>query len=249
LTAQKGVLELVRKANQFEVTINAESVKAAKASCQEIKVAWLRIAATQAHIVAGSRIGAGNGVLGKSGKIGRGKGTWGVTYGVNGKKRDTLQARVSWFGPVHLVFFPTKPHFMGAKRTNGENVGKYRSAAWGGIEGRVKRGRELNAAFGGSSVKGAMGSYRSAGRTITRGKNKGKFISHGARALNIGSTGANLRPYAFHPGTAGHGTVWPTCQAEAMCILPNGFASARKQGMIAAGFGAATSTGKAVIAA
>ena len=63
--------------------MNAESVKAAKASCQEIKVAWLRIAATQAHITAGSRIGAGNGVLGKSGKIGRGKGTWGVSYGVN----------------------------------------------------------------------------------------------------------------------------------------------------------------------
>lgn len=228
--------------------MNAESVKAAKASCQEIKVAWLRIAATQAHLTAGSRIGAGSGMLGKSGKIGRGKGTWGVSYGVNGKQRDTLQARVSWFGPVHLVFFPTRAHFMGAKRTNSAK-GAERAMAWGHMEARVKRSRELSEAFGGGSAKGAMGSYRSAGRTVGRGKNKGKFISHGARALNIGGKGASLRPYAFHPGTKGHGTVWPQCQAEALRILPNGFASARKQGLVAAGFGMATSTGKAVIAA
>jgi hypothetical protein len=249
MTAQAGVLELVRKAQKFETTINAESLKAARISCMEIKVAWLRIAASEAHLSSGSRIGAGNGVKTKTGKIGRGTGKWGVRYSVNGKSRLTTQALVGFTGPVHLVFHPTKPHFMGAKRTNGESVGKYRSAAWGGIEGRVRRGRELNEAFGGSSVKGAMGSYRSAGRTIARGKNAGKYISHGARALNIGGTGASLRPYAFHPGTKGHGTVWPSCLAAATQIVPRGFADANRKGLIAAGFGAATSTGKAIIAA
>ena len=214
----------------------------------EVKVAWLRIAAADAHLTAGSRIGAGSGMLGSSGKIGRGQGTWGVSYGVNGKSRETVQALVRFTGPVHLVFSPTKAHFMGAKRTNSAH-GAERAMRWGHMEQRVMRSRELSAAFGGGAAKGAMGSYRSAGHTVTRGKNKGKFISHGARALNIGGNGGTLRPYAFHPGTRGHGTVWPACKAAAARIVPMGFAGAPRKGMIAASLGTATATGKALIAA
>lgn len=247
MTAQAGVLELVRKAQKFETTINAESLKAARISCMEIKVAWLRIAASEAHLSSGSRIGAGNGVKTKTGKIGRGTGAWGVRYSVNGKSRLTTQALVGFTGPVHLVFHPTKPHFMGAKRTNGESTIRKRAAASRSTEFRLGAG----AVYGGKNAnRGAMGSYRSAGRVIGgKSKNAGKYISHGARALNIGGTGAILRPYAFHPGTKGHGTVWPSCLAAATQIVPRGFADANRKGLIAAGFGAATSTGKAIIAA
>lgn len=96
------------------------------------------------------------------------------------------QVVVAYTGPAHLLNNPTRPHFIGARR-----LGSRRRLSR--ISGRVG----ATAAFGGSNA-GAFGSLLGATRT-TR---SGAVRSTGAAALTIG---ANLRAYAFHPGTRGKG--------------------------------------------
>ena len=138
-------------------------------------------------------------------------------------------AAVVWFvGALHLIFMPTKPHIIGANLLGYRSTFKRRSKELGTLQ-----------AFGGGG-RGTFGTLKTT--TVTRaGKVKER---RGARALNIPGTG--WRPYAFHPGTPGERTVWEEQKAIARKIAPNGFAPARQEALIAAGFGQAAGLGKAI---
>jgi len=111
----------------------------------------------------------------------------GARYDLKGKRTKGLgqgQMIVTYTGPAHLLNNPTSRHFIGARR-----LGSRRRLA-----GRAAR-VGATAAFGGSN-RGAFGALLAAERT-TR---SGAVRSNGKAALTIG---ANLRAYAFHPGTKG----------------------------------------------
>lgn len=142
------------------------------------------------------------------------------------KKFGTVSTRVRFVGPVHLAISPTKSHMIGAK-----HLGTKSSFA------KVSKGVSARAAFGGSS-RGVFGTLR------TTAKSKGVIVDRkGARALHI--AGTTWRAYAFHQGTDGK-PVWNESKAIAFRIAPSGFAPARRDALIAAGFGQAAGLGKAV---
>ena len=138
-------------------------------------------------------------------------------------------AAVVWFvGALHLIFMPTKAHIIGANLLGYRSTFKRRTKELGTLQ-----------AFGGGG-RGTFGTLKLT--TVTRA---GKVTERkGARALHI--AGTNWRPYAFHPGTSGQRAIWETQKAIARRIAPNGFAPARQEALIAAGFGQAAGLGKAI---
>lgn len=103
----------------------------------------------------------------------------GVRYNLRNTKAGEAVAVISYTGPAHLINNPTSPHFIGA-------------SAFGSRSTLAQAGRGIGAvtAFGGTARGMLTGLSR-------RGRRRGRA---GARALTID---ANLRAYAFHPGTAG----------------------------------------------
>lgn len=158
-------------------------------------------------------------------KIKRAK--WKVTDKTWANQRGSVASIVYFTGAVHLIFSPTKPHIIGAR-----HLGTRSSFS--------KRTKELGtlSAFGGGG-RGTFGTLKTT--TTRRGVVKDRM---GARALHI--AGVNWRPYAFHPGTSGDRSIWPESKAIAARIAPNGYGPARKQALVAAGFGQATGLGKAI---
>ncbi len=150
-------------------------------------------------------LGNNRGALDKTGLAGKGIFTsHAVKAGVYGKKvagkRKAINARydltkdqrgvvVTYTGPAHLVNNPTKQHFIGARRLGTRAGMRRRSARIGAM-----------AAFGGSN-RGGFGALRNV---------------RGAQALTIG---ADLRPYAFHPGTPGKG-FYQDARAQCAKVLP-----------------------------
>jgi hypothetical protein len=136
----------------------------------------------------------------------------GVRYDFKGRG-NTLgvgQVIVTYTGPAHLLNNPTRPHVIAAKRLR---LGRSRTAS-----GR-RRAERLGAtlAFGGST-SGFFGALGPA-QTTTR---SGAVRSGGKRALTIG---ANLRAYAFHPGTAGKG-FFQKARTAAVASAPRVYAKA-----------------------
>lgn len=141
-------------------------------------------------------------------------------------KLGTVSSLVRFTGPVHLAISPTKPHMIGAK-----HLGTRSQLA------KVSQGVSARAAYG-VSARGTFGTLR----TEVRGRGGEVKRRKGARALRIGGV---WRAYAFHQGTHGK-AVWRESEAAALRIAPAGFAPARKQALVAAGFGQASGLGKAV---
>lgn len=153
---------------------------------------------------------------------------WNVRDRTWSNDRGSVAAVVWFVGALHLIFMPTKAHIIGAKLLGYRSTFKRRSKELGTLQ-----------AFGGGG-RGTFGTLKTT--TVSRA---GKVTERkGARALNIPGTG--WRPYAFHPGTPGERTVWEEQKAIARRIAPNGFAPARQEALIAAGFGQAAGLGKAI---
>ena len=167
----------------------------------EVKTAWLGIAAQH-----GAKVG---------GKIARRK--WNVGYDVKGGTGATTL--VSYRGPIHLLYLPTKQHIIGAKLLGTRNSIRSKQRLIG-----------VNAAFGGSN-RGVFGkkqikvNYNQYG-SVRQQAMKGTLRTRdGKHALTIGG---ELRAYAFHPGTKGEVTAWPESKAAARRIAPAGYGHAVK---------------------
>lgn len=170
----------------------------------EVKTAWLGIA---------TKHGAKPG-----GKIARRK--WNVGYDVKGGTGATTL--VSYRGPIHLLYMPTKPHFIGAKLL-GTRSGLRRKSQRLGI-GAAFSDRSASGGF--KANRGVIGAkqvkvnYNQYGSTRQQAMKGTMRTRSGAHALTIGS---NLRAYAFHPGTRGEQSAWPESKAAALRIAPNGY--------------------------
>lgn len=105
----------------------------------------------------------------------------GVRYNVRSQGNGASVAVISYTGPAHLLNNPTSQHFIGA-------------SGFGSRSSLAQAGRGIGAvtAFGGSGRGMLTGLSQ-------RRRRRGRA---GARALTIN---ADLRPWAFHPGTAGLG--------------------------------------------
>lgn len=126
------------------------------------------------------------------------------------RRAGTAVAVITYTGPAHLTNNPTSRHVIVARRL--------------GMSRRSARGRRTQARLGasvafGGGAQGLFGSLLAATRT-TR---SGAVRSQGAQALTIGS---NLRPYAFHPGTAGKG-YFAKAKAVAERKLPDEYGRAQ----------------------
>lgn len=153
---------------------------------------------------------------------------WNVRDKTWSNNRGSVAAVVWFVGALHLIFMPTKAHIIGANLLGYRSTFKRRSKELGTLQ-----------AFGGGG-RGTFGTLKMT--TVSRsGKVKER---RGAQALLI--PGVGWRPYAFHQGTPGERTVWEEQKAIARKIAPNGFAPARQEALIAAGFGQAAGLGKAV---
>lgn len=153
---------------------------------------------------------------------------WNVRDKTWANDRGSVAAVVWFVGALHLIFMPTKAHIIGANLLGFRSTFKRRSKELGTLQ-----------AFGGGG-RGTFGTLKLT--TVTRA---GKVNERkGARALAI--PGVGWRPYAFHPGTPGERAIWEEQKAIARRIAPNGFAPARQEALIAAGFGQAAGLGKAV---
>lgn len=201
----------------FERTANAvpDAVKkGGMVTAMTIKPRWYSIAAAN-----GMREG---------GKIARRK--WRISDSVRGKSKGTASLIIGFDGPVHLVFAPTKQHFIGAKLLGTKNSLKAKSRRIG-----------TTAAFGGSN-RGAFGqiqryvNYSRYGSTRHQAALGELRLRAGAQALTIPTGSSTLRAYAFHPGTAGKDAAWPAMKAEAVRIGPDKFGSEINKAL-AANFG------------
>ena len=219
MAAVDGLSHLLKSAANFEKTMHAAELKAADQVAYEVKRAIL------ANM-------AGRGIT-PAQKVKRRK--WNAKDKAWANQRGSVAALVYFVGAVHLIFMPTKPHLIGAR-----HLGTRTSI-------RAK-GRRLgaSAAFGVRDAKGAIAGNRGVFGTLKNTTTRQGIVKDrmGARALHI--AGTNWRPYAFHPGTSGEVGMWQQHQALAREIAPNGFADARRQALIAAGFGQAAGLGKAV---
>jgi len=181
-------------------TTMPDATRAAAGSVgMEVKVAWIGIAGQH-----GAKPGA---------KIGRRK--WNVGYDVKGGTGATVL--VSYRGPIHLLYMPTKRHIIGAKLLGTRNSIRSKQTRIG-----------VNAAFGGSNrgvfgkkqIKVNYNQYGSVRQQVMKGTMRTRS---GAHALTIGG---NLRAYAFHPGTKGERSAWPESKAAALRIAPAGYGHA-----------------------
>ena len=220
MAAVDGLQHLLKSAANFEKTMHDAEMKAADKVAYQVKLAWL-----------GNMSGHG---LTPAQKVKRRK--WNVRDKTWQNSRGSVAAVVWFVGALHLIFMPTKPHIIGAIHL-------------GTRSGMRHRGRRLgaSAAFGLRDSRGGIVGNRGVFGTLktTRVRANGAVVDRmGARALNIPGTG--WRPYAFHPGTPGERTVWEEQKAIARKIAPNGFAPARQEALIAAGFGQAAGLGKAI---
>ena len=218
MAAVDGLSHLIKCAANFEQTMTAAQLKAADQTAYEVKKAWLGIMSGHGHTPAQ--------------KIKRKP--WSIRDRSWANQRGTVKASVYFRGALHLLFLPTKPHIIAAVhlgtrtsiRSKGRRLGA--SAAFGVRDSR-------------GGIVGNRGVFGTLKNTTTRnGVTKARM---GARAMHIGGT--QWRPYAFHPGTHGERT-WEECKAAAHLIAPRGFAPARQQALVAAGFGQATGLGKAI---
>lgn len=219
MAAVDGLQHLLKSAANFDKTMHAAELKAADQVAYEVKRAVL------ANM-------AGHGIT-PAQKVKRRK--WNAKDKTWANQRGSVAALVYFVGAVHLIFMPTKPHVIGAvhlgTRTSFRKMGRRlgASAAFG-----------LRDARGG--IVGNRGVFGTLKTTTTRqGVVKDRM---GARALHI--AGTNWRPYAFHPGTRGEMGMWEQHRMLAREIAPRGFADARRDALIAAGFGQAAGLGKAV---
>ena len=183
-------------ANALPAAIQTGGMKTAMA----IKSQWYSIAAA-------------NG-LPRDGKVARRK--WRISDSTYGKRKESMTLIVSYDGPVHLVFGPTKRHIIVARRLTTRTGAKKRQARIGAM-----------AAFGGSNrgVFGAMRpkvvdtrvfeATRGGGMVVSGGK---LTVNSGKQALTVPSGSSTLRAYAFHPGTAGKDAVWPESKRAAIAI-------------------------------
>lgn len=220
MAAVEGLEHLLKSAASFEKTITQAELQAANKVAFEVKVAWLGIMSGHGHTPAH--------------KIKRKP--WNVRDRAWANSRGTVQASVFFRGAVHLLFSPTKQHLIGAIHL-GTRTGIRRKADRLGA----------SAAFGLRDANGRIVGNRGVfGTLMTTSTRRGVVRDRmGARALHI--AGTNWRPYAFHPGTRGEMDIWEESKAAARRIAPRGFAEARTQALIGAGFGQATSTGKAIL--
>ena len=218
MAAVDGLSHLLKCAANFESTITKAELEAANRTAYEVKLAWLGIMSGHGHTPAQ--------------KIKRRP--WNIRDRSWANQRGTVKASVYFRGAVHLLFRPTKPHMIAAAhlgtrtsiRSKGRRLGA--SAAFGVRDSR-------------GGIVGNRGVFGTLKNTTTRGGvTKARM---GARAMHI--AGTNWRPYAFHPGTHGERT-WEECKAAAQRIAPRGFAPARQQALVAAGFGQASGLGKAI---
>jgi hypothetical protein len=221
VAAVDGVGHLLKCAANFEKTMHDAEMKAADKVAYQVKLAWL-----------GNMSGHG---LTPAQKVKRRK--WNVRDKTWTNNRGSVAAVVWFVGALHLIFMPTKRHIIGAKLLGTRNSIRSKQTRIG-----------VNAAFGGSN-RGVFGKklievnfnqYGSVRQQAMKGTLRTR---EGAHALTIG---ANLRAYAFHPGTPGERAIWEEQKAIARQIAPNGFAPARQEALIAAGFGQAAGLGKAV---
>lgn len=121
----------------------------------------------------------------------------GVRYDIRGGK-GSGQALIAYVGPAHLINNPTSRHFIGASAFGSRKTLAGAAAGIGAVS-----------AFGGTArgmLSGLKGSRRRRGT--------------GKRALTIGG---NLRPYAFHPGTAGKG-FFQKAKVRAIATAPSVYA-------------------------
>ena len=216
--AQKDIAGFVKKCKDVQNTLPDAKRAAAGKAGMAVKTAWLGIATSQGGLTQG-------------GKIARRK--WNVGYDVKGDMgASTL---VSFRGPVHLVWFPTVAHFIGAGRL-GTRGTSYKKGVAGSTGRKVTGGlaRKAESLNRGGGNRGAFGTLRSASRT-TR---SGSTLSNGKQALTIGG---NLRAYAFHPATGGRSSVWPALKQVAVTTGPDIYAAEYRKALIKAGFGAGTS--------
>ena len=183
----------------------------------EVKTAWLGIAARHG--------------IKQGGKIKRKK--WNVGYDVKGGTGATTL--VEYRGALWIVFFPTKPHFIGAKLLGTRNSLRHKSQRLGigaafserSASGGFKANRGV---IGAKQIKVNYNQYGSTRQQAMKGTLRTRS---GAHALTIGS---NLRAYAFHPGTRGEQSAWPESKAAALRIAPNGYGHAVR-GELAKSFG------------
>jgi len=183
----------------------------------EVKTAWLGVAARH-----GAKLGA---------KIGRRK--WNVGYDVKGGTGATTL--VSYRGPIHLLYMPTKGHFIGAKLLGTRSSLRKKSQRLG--IGAAFSDRSASGGF--KANRGVIGkkqikvNYNQYGSVRQQAKTGTLRTRSGAHALTIGG---NLRAYAFHPGTRGEQSAWPESKAAAQRIAPAGYGHAVR-GELAKSFG------------
>lgn len=220
MAAVEGLSHLLKCAAAFPDTVTRAELKAANKVAYEVKLAWLGIMSGHGHS--------------PSHQIKRRP--WNVRDRSWANQRGIVKASVYFRGAVHLLFRPTKPHIIGAAHL--------------GTRGSIRaKGRRLSAsaAFGVRDSSGRIAGNRGVFGTLKTTTTRAGVVKDrmGARALHI--AGTNWRPYAFHPGTRGERAIWEESKAATRRIAPNGFAEARREALLAAGFGQATSTGKALL--
>ena len=129
-------------------------------------------------------------------------------YDVKGVANATAMVRYS--GPVHLLYSPTKAHFIGAKHLGTRSGMRARSVGVG-----------VQAAFGGSN-RGAFGQMMT---TTRRGRRRA-----GKKALVFGGS-KGPKAYAFHPGTKGR-NAWPIVKNRVERGAPEVWALAHRNALL-----------------
>lgn|GEM_PF-2550451 len=209
-----NVAQFAAKCHRVATTIPRAEKVASNQAGLAIKEAWIGLAArgglSPTSRVAGARWGVRYEQRSQV-KGGTRSGFAVAGTGTSGYEGQSILVRFT--GPVHLVFGPTAAHIIAARALGTRK--KVRGKA-----GRLSSGADLNAAFGVTSAnRGSFGGLRS--------------VKNGKKALTVGP---NMRAYAFHPGTAGKGDVWPGCKKAAQRIAPQVYQSAYRRGLISAGF-------------
>jgi hypothetical protein len=118
-------------------------------------------------------------------------------------------SQIRYTGPVHLLYKPTKRHFIGAKLLGTRGSMAKKSVGIG-----------VQAAFGGSN-RGAFGQLKKLG---TRGKTR-----RGKQAL-VFSGSRGPKAYAFHPGTKGR-NAWPIVKNRVARGAPDVWALAHRNSL------------------
>jgi hypothetical protein len=153
------------------------------------------------------------------GKIARRR--WNVGYTVMGGTGATTL--VEYRGPIHLLYRNTQSHIIGAKLLGTRTAIRNRSK-------KLMAGESNRGVFGKKQIKVNYNQYGSIRQQAMTGQLRTR---RGAHAMTIG---ANLRPYAFHPGTRGKTGAWPESKAAAQRIAPAGYGHAVR-GELAKSFG------------